>query len=306
MLWTADRNRQQGVLVATMYQQAEQVLCQRKAVLAGGLPGADTSAALAQAGVDPARYLTISINPILVRMAERGMIPTVTGLSPMEAADLVHTEAQFLAKRLGLRGLGEGKNLLWDISFAAQHAIESWIGAHRHAGYSIVGVFAEMSIEQSVRQTAAEHRRGQEQYHQGHGYGGRFIPPEAIRALADTKPHPAPPLTRTAEAGPSGKDSTRQADPAAEVTELISSYLTGALSLDVLSHQFRARQWPAMPRTCPLGLEQAAPAIDDPEPYVPGSFDDVVRAYDLGWLSDADFEVLATSAAHADPGPESP
>jgi hypothetical protein len=33
-------------------------------------------------------------------------------------------------------------------------------------------------------------------------------------------------------------------------------------------------------------MEQARAAIDDPEPYFPGSFDDVVLAYDLGWLSD--------------------
>ena len=46
-------------------------------------------------------------------------------------------------------------------------------------------------------------------------------------------------------------------------------------------------------------MEAAAPAIDDPEPYVPGSFDDVVRAYDLGWLTDTDYEALATAAARA-------
>ena len=29
---------------------------------------------------------------------------------------------------------------------------------------------------------------------------------------------------------------------------------------------------------------------------MPGSFDDVVLAYDLGWLADADYDVLATAA----------
>jgi hypothetical protein len=149
---------------------------------------ASISDALAEAGVDPAGYLTIGAGQILVRMAERAMIPAVAGLSPMEAADLAHTEAQFLAKRLGLRGLGEGKNLLWTVSFAAQHSIESWISAHRRAGYTIAGVFAEISIEESVRRAEAEHRRGQDQYRHGHGYGGRFIPPEAIRALTDATP----------------------------------------------------------------------------------------------------------------------
>ena len=43
-------------------------------------------------------------------------------------------------------------------------------------------------------------------------------------------------------------------------------------------------------------LEPAREAIDDPEPYVPGSFDDVLLAYDLGWLTDADYDVLAVAA----------
>jgi hypothetical protein len=107
VIWTAERNRQQRTLIAAMYDElAAEVLCERKAVLAGGLPGASTGDAPAQAGVDPAGFLRIGVGQILARMAEREMIPTVKGLSPMEAADLAHAEAQFLAKRLGLRGAG--------------------------------------------------------------------------------------------------------------------------------------------------------------------------------------------------------
>lgn len=186
--------------MAAMYHElAAEVLCERKAVLAGGLAGASIGDALADAGVDPAEYLTISVDQILARMAQRAMIPTVAGLSPMEAADLAHPEAQFLAKRLGLSALGEGKNLLWTLSFVAQHSIESWIAAHRRAGYTIAGVFAQISIEESVRRAEAEHRRGQDQYRHGHGYGGRFVPPEAIRALADTTPEPARAATGPAQ-----------------------------------------------------------------------------------------------------------
>ena len=52
-----------------------------------------------------------------------------------------------------------------------------------------------------------------------------------------------------------------------------------------------------MPSACPPGLRMAAPAIDDPEPYLPGSFDDVILAYGLGQLSDADYQALACAAA---------
>lgn len=184
MIWTAARNMDQGALIASMYEQARSVPCDRKAVMVGGLPGADTASALTQAGIVASRYLTISIDAILAEMAGRGLIPRVDGLSPLEAADLVHVEAQFLAKRLGLRALADGRNVIWDISMASQHAVESWLAAHRRAGYTIHGIFVELSIEESVRRSEAMHRRGHDEYRQGRGYGGRYVPTEAIRALA--------------------------------------------------------------------------------------------------------------------------
>jgi len=75
VIWAAERNREQGALVAELYRQASGVLCERKAVLAGGPPGAVKAEALAQAGIDPARYLTISIDQILVAMARRRTHP---------------------------------------------------------------------------------------------------------------------------------------------------------------------------------------------------------------------------------------
>jgi hypothetical protein len=43
-------------------------------------------------------------------------------------------------------------------------------------------------------------------------------------------------------------------------------------------------------------MKEAQAAIDDLESCVLGSFDDVVLAYDLGQLTDADYEVLAAAA----------
>ena len=184
MIWTAERNMDQGALVASMYEQAASVPCERKAIMAGGLRGADTAGALTQAGIDAIAVSDHQHRRHPRRDGWRGLIPHVDGLSPLEAADLVHAEAQFLAKRLGLRALADGRNVIWDISFASQHAVESWIAAHRRAGYTIDAIFVELSIGESVRRSAAMHRRGHDEYRQGRGYGGRFIPAEAIRALA--------------------------------------------------------------------------------------------------------------------------
>ena len=124
MIWTSERNRQQGELVAEIYRGAAAVPCERLAIIAGGLPGADKARALDEAGVDRSRYLTVSIDDVLIRMAARQLIPSADadGLSPLARAGRVHGEAQFLAKRVALLALTDGRNLILDISLASWRA----------------------------------------------------------------------------------------------------------------------------------------------------------------------------------------
>ena len=303
MIWTGERNRQQGLLVAEMYQAAAGVPCERSAAIAGGLPGADKAAALGKSGVDRSQYLTISIDAVLDRMAAAGLIPESDGLSPLARADLVHAEAQYLAKRVGLRALMDGRNLLLDISLASWRAAEAWTYALRFADYAVAAVFADIGADEAVRRSGEACRRGEEDFRHGHGHGGRNIPAAAIRALASPAAAAAGNRIRWAvgarSAGAIGGTVGTGTFPGSAVTAMLISYRDGRLSLDDLSLEFRARRWPQVPDVCPPELEQAREAIDDPEPYVPGSFDDVVLGYDLGWLSDADYDILA---AAADPG----
>jgi hypothetical protein len=81
------------------------------------------------------------------------------------------------------------------------------------------------------------------------------------------------------------------------VTALIDAYRNGRLGLDGLGLEFRARNWLKVPSACLPALEPADLAIDDLEPYVPGSFDDVIMAYDLGQLTDDEYEYLAEAAS---------
>lgn len=300
MIWTGDRNRQQGRLVAEMYAGAAAVPCERVAVIAGGLPGADKDTALADAGVDRSRYLTVSIDAVLARMAAAELIPQADGLSPLGRAGLVHAEAQYLAKRVGLLALMDGRNLILDISLASWRAAEAWTYGLRFADYAVNAVFADIGIDEAVRRSAEARRYGEDQFKQGRGFGGRDIPADAIWALAT--PAAAAPRNRirwavgARSAGAIGGSAGTGTFPGSAVTAMLVSYRDGRLSLDDLTLEFRVRRWPQVPDVCPPELEQARAAIDDPEPYVPGSFDDVVLAYDLGWLSDADYDVLAAAA----------
>ena len=72
MIWIADRSREQGQLVAETLRAAGPVPRERSAIIVGGLPGAPKDAVLAEHGVNRSRYLTISIDRVLIAMAARG------------------------------------------------------------------------------------------------------------------------------------------------------------------------------------------------------------------------------------------
>jgi hypothetical protein len=85
-----------------------------------------------------------------------------------------------------------------------------------------------------------------------------------------------------------------------EVTELIDELWNGTMSLDEVTSRFRERSWPRRRKPEPgTYLELAAAAQEDPEPYVPGSFDDVVAAYDQGKLTDREYAVLSEAVAQS-------
>ncbi|HTQ93478.1 MAG TPA: hypothetical protein VMK84_28675 [Streptosporangiaceae bacterium] len=300
VIWTGERHRQQGRLVAGMYQAAAGVPGERSAIIAGGLPGADKAAVLDRAGVDRSRFLTVSIDAILEQMAGAGLIPEADGLSPLMRAGQVHAEAQHLAKRVLLRALMDGRNVILDISLASWRAAESWTYALRFADYTLTAVFADIGVDEAVRLAGEAQRRGEEEFRRGHGHGGRIIPAAAIRALASPVAAAAGNRIKWAvgarSAGAIGGTVGTGTFPGSSVIAMLTSYREGRLSLDDLSLEFRARRWPRVPDVCPPELEPAREAIDDPEPYVPGSFDDVVLAYDLGWLTDADYDILAVAA----------
>jgi hypothetical protein len=82
-----------------------------------------------------------------------------------------------------------------------------------------------------------------------------------------------------------------------EVTDLIVALRAGKLSLDEVARRFREREWPDVARPEPQTyLEMAARTLDDPEAYVPGSFDDLLAAYDRHDLTLDEYEVLARAA----------
>jgi hypothetical protein len=179
-----------------------------------------------------------------------------------------------------------------DVTMGSAPSVESWLVNLGLAAYSVQVVISPVSRNDAVRWADTEHRRGHEAYRRGQGYGGRYVPPEAILAAA-----------RLAEAL-AGSDwaailrqvgSQREvAFPASELLGLARAYRDGRLTLEDLGRQLRARR---LQPVYPPGLEEAKPALDDLEPWAAGSFDEIVLACDLGILTDDDYAALVAAIA---------
>jgi predicted kinase len=186
-VWSGEREALQDSIIEDLYTRASEVPCERRAIMAGGLPGAGKSTILERhAGIDMSQYLTINPDKIKEEMARRNMIPPVEGLSPMEASDLVHEESSYVAKRLARRAESDGKNVIWDITMASRASTQWRIDTLRAEGYTrIEGIFVDITVEASVARADGRHREGHDDYRAGEGLGGRLVPAEMIRAQAD-------------------------------------------------------------------------------------------------------------------------
>jgi predicted kinase len=188
-VWSGEREALQDSIIEDLYARASGVPCERRAIIAGGLPGAGKSTILeGHAGIDRSQYLAINPDKIKEEMARRDMIPPVDGLSPMETSDLVHEESSYVARQLALRAQADGKNVIWDITMSSRASTERRIGELQSAGYMrIEGIFVDIPLETSVARADSRHREGHDDYRAGEGLGGRFVPAEMIRAQADSE-----------------------------------------------------------------------------------------------------------------------
>jgi hypothetical protein len=83
-----------------------------------------------------------------------------------------------------------------------------------------------------------------------------------------------------------------------EVTDLLDAVRDGTMSIDDVARRFRERSWPR--RRYPAhnsDLDIAIEAQQDPEPYIPGSYDDVAAAYHRGDLTIEQYDILAHAIA---------
>lgn len=81
-----------------------------------------------------------------------------------------------------------------------------------------------------------------------------------------------------------------------EINILLQALKDGSMSLAQVAQAFREHSWAPQQSAPAMTYEQLAAAeLADPEPYIPGSFDDVTAAYHREELTDEQYDVLANA-----------
>jgi hypothetical protein len=85
-----------------------------------------------------------------------------------------------------------------------------------------------------------------------------------------------------------------------EVADLLNALRDGSVTLDEVAQRFRKRKWPRRSRSQPDSyFDMAAAELQDPDPYIPGSFDDVAAAYHQKKINREQFRTLSEAVAEA-------
>jgi hypothetical protein len=85
-----------------------------------------------------------------------------------------------------------------------------------------------------------------------------------------------------------------------QVAALLSALRDGTVSVEEVASRFRELSWPRRDERRPASyIELAIQALQDPEPYIPGSYDDVAAAFHRGDLSLDQFDLLSEAIAES-------
>ncbi len=181
----------------------------RKSIILGGTGGAGkstlirkqataTNSPLAHLGLtfDPdgnvSNYATVNPDDIKALPAFAQFIPDIPGLLPGEAGVLAHEASSYIANRLALRLMAQGKNILFDQTMANLTTVQEKVARMSdRAGpqyESPVAIFVDVPIDQSVKAAKTRWAKGVALVAAGGkstGLDARFVQESYIRAAAD-------------------------------------------------------------------------------------------------------------------------
>lgn len=178
LVWDTDRAKIHREIIQEQLAKWEDVPCNAEAIFSGGLGGAGKSSVLKKhCDLDLTQYATLNPDDIKEVLAQKGLVPQIDGLTPMEASPLVHEEASWICSQLARIVISRKKNVIYDITMASYGSTKKKIDNLANSGYGkIDAIFVDISPSTSDSRAATRHLNGHNRYLKGEGHGGRILP----------------------------------------------------------------------------------------------------------------------------------
>ncbi len=188
MVYSKERQELHEEILDHFEREFATVPAQRRAYMAGGLGGAGKGSILAKLKIS-SRYATINPDDVKEYMAEKGLIPKVQGLTPMEASTLVHEEASDISAILLARLMKQGKNVNLDTTLGGLASARRKIDTLQNSGYKVKGIFVDITVEASEDRAMSRYKWGLDSYLTagGKGIGGRPVPKGVNHGASDPR-----------------------------------------------------------------------------------------------------------------------
>lgn len=176
--WAPERAAMHDRILRRVYDRYADIPAERKAVIAGGLPGAGKTSVLSGQGL--LHYMPVNPDDMKDELIAEHAVPEHPELSPMELNPAFHIESAYLADRLLEMALANGRNVVIDATMGNPEAPRARLRRLADAGYRVRGVFVDVPVETSQTRVAARYLEGMRAWARGQGHGGRPIPADII------------------------------------------------------------------------------------------------------------------------------
>lgn len=185
--YSAERKKMHKDIVENFMNKAEVSKQEGEIVFSGGLAGAGKSTVLKEhVNIELENYVSLSADDIKEIMAEKGMIPKVKGLSPMEASALIHEESLDITDQVFEKLVEKRSNIIMDMTMNKPWSVTEKTNDIKHRGYDkIKAVFIDVDPKTSAERAGQRYVTGLNEYiTTGKGTGGRYLPSAIIEAQA--------------------------------------------------------------------------------------------------------------------------
>lgn len=162
--WNPERVKIHEEILSEVMGKYKSVPSDRKVVFSAGLPGAGKTTVLTQyENLDISTWATVSSDDFKEILAERGLVPEIEGLTPMEASTLVHEESSYLADELLERLGAQGKNIIYDFTCKSEDSTMKRINnlkGHNYKTKDMQFVFVDIPIDTAKERAKNRYREG--------------------------------------------------------------------------------------------------------------------------------------------------